>query len=376
MSERAVGAFAVEPDMGASHPSNAERLEMGEDGEPVWVRPHGLKTKFDFPRARRGGPECYEFEIGQLRPGAPRRLDKYLQLRFRGYSRSFLQQMIKDGKVLIDGQPVKSSRHVAHGERVTIVLDQPSKHDPEEIPFEVLYEDEFVIALVKPAGVVVHPARGNAKGTLYNGLLHYFREQLEADPSFHLGTVHRLDEPTSGVMIYALDKKAHADLTRQFENRLLKKTYLCLVQGVPEWDATEIDAAIGVDPADKHVMSIDGIDARESQTRYVRVAVSKCGGFSALRAHPRTGRSHQIRIHAKTLGFPLVGDIAYGGVESHPAFGDVRPRVCLHAEALELAHPIHAHPLTLTAPPPEDLAALFEQLGIVLPAWTPNRTTP
>ncbi|MCZ7645049.1 MAG: RluA family pseudouridine synthase [Planctomycetota bacterium] len=339
---------------------------MGPDGQPVWTRPKGLKTKYDFPKARRGGPDRFEFDVGSVKPGSPKRLDKFLLSRFRGYSRSFLQKLIKDGRVLVDGAAVKSSRHIATGERITVLLPEAAKHEAEEIPFEVLHEDEHLIALVKPAGVVVHPARGNKDGTLYNGLLHYFRAQLEEDPSFHLGTVHRLDEQTSGVMVYALDKKAHKDLTRQFENRLLRKTYLCLVAGAPAWETREIDAPLGVDPRDKHVMAVNGLDAREAQTGFVRVSRSPCGRFALLRAHPRTGRSHQIRVHAKELGYPILGDVAYGGPGEHEAFGELRPRVCLHAETLELAHPIHGQPMRLHAPPPEDLRAMMDVLGLAL----------
>ena len=209
--------------MGSSHPSLIERL--GKDGAPSWYQPPGMKTKYDFPRAKEGKRDRLEFMVGERHPGKPRRLDKYLQERFPGYSRSFLQKMIKDGQVLINGNPTKSSWHVIATEKITMLLYPGGKRIAEDIPFEIIYQDESVLFVSKPAGVLVHPARGHKTGTLWNGLLHYFREQLAADPSFHIGTVHRLDEETSGVMIYALSKLAHKHLTQQFENRLVRKTY-------------------------------------------------------------------------------------------------------------------------------------------------------
>ena len=350
--------------MGSSHPSPAERLEMGPDGLPRWYRPRGQKTKYDFPRAKEGRRDRFEFPVGERDAGKPRRLDKYLLERFPGYSRSFLQQMIKDGRILLNGQPTKASWHVTPGEQITVLLPPGSRYEPEEIPFEVLYEDEDLLALNKPPGLIVHPARGHKTGTLYHGLLHYYRERRDNDPSFRIGTVHRLDEETSGVMVYALDKKAHSELTRQFENRLIQKTYLCLVHGAAEFESREVDAPLGVDPANRVAVAVNGLEARPAQTRYERLAVSPCGRFSLLRAHPHTGRSHQIRVHAKEIGHPLVGDELYGGKRDDPAFGGWAPRVALHAESLALLHPTQGHPLTLRAPLYPDLAELAARLGL------------
>jgi 23S rRNA pseudouridine1911/1915/1917 synthase len=201
-------------------------------------------------------------------------------------------------------------------------------------------------------------------GTLYNGLLHYYREQRAADPSFHIGTVHRLDEQTSGVMVYALCLKAHGELTRQFENRHVKKTYLCLAHGDPSFEDTVITAPLGTDPNDKHKVAVDGLDAKPAETRYVTLARSACRRFSLLRAYPHTGRTHQIRVHAAALGLPLAGDIAYGGLKEHEAFAGMTPRVCLHAESLALAHPVSGEPMVLRARLPDDIIALADVLKI------------
>ncbi|MGD0090920.1 MAG: RluA family pseudouridine synthase [Planctomycetota bacterium] len=356
--------------MGSSHPSRAERMQhIGKDGAPAWFLPPGVKSKYDFPRAKEGKRERLEFVIGERHPGKPRRLDKYLQERFPGYSRSFLQQMIKDQRVLINSKATKSSWHISAGEAVTMLLYPSGKNLAEEIPFEVVYKDEHILALAKPAGVLVHPARGHKSGTLYNGLLHYFRDKLAADPSYHIGTVHRLDEETSGIMVYALCAKAHGDLTRQFERRLVQKTYLCLVHGRADFTEKDLEAPLGADPANRKAVAVDGLAARPARTRFVKLAVSPCGQFSLLRAHPFTGRTHQIRAHAKALGHPLAGDPLYGGLKEHPSFKGLEPRVCLHAESLSLTHPATKMPMTLRARLPEDFRTLLEKLGFDPQVW-------
>ena len=353
--------------MGSSHPSPAERIGMDKDGMPHWYQPRGLKTKYDFPKAKEGRRDRLEFQVGEREPGKPRRLDKFLIERFRGYSRSFIQQLIKNGKVLINGKTTKSSWHVSSHEIITILLPQGARHEPEDIPLSILYEDEWILVLNKPSGIIVHPARGHKTGTLYHGLLHYFREKRAADPSFRVGTVHRLDEETSGVMVYALQKPAHSELTRQFENRLVRKTYLCMVHGAADFTETEVDAPLGVDPECRLRIAVDGLEARPAQTRYEVLSISPCKRFTLLRAFPRTGRSHQIRVHAKELGLPIVGDELYGGKKEDDAFGETRPRVCLHAESLSLTHPIKGHPMCPRAPLPDDLKALATQLGFPEP---------
>ena len=340
---------------------------MDAQGLPKWYRPAGQKTKFDFPRAKEGQRDRVEFVVGEREPGRPRRLDKFLHERFQGYSRSFLQQLIKTGRILVNGKPTRSNWHISSGEKITILLPPGTRYEPEEIPFEVLYEDRWLLALNKPAGLIVHPARGHKTGTLYHGLLHYFRARREADPSFHIGTVHRLDVETSGVMVYALDQDAHGELTRQFENRLVRKTYLCLAHGAPGFEVRELDAPIGVDPTCRVRAAVNGLDARPAQTRFECLSRAADGRFALLRACPHTGRGHQIRVHAKELGHPLLGDPLYGGSRDDPVFGDIAPRVCLHAESLSLVHPHSGQPITFTAPLPEDLRELAQRLGLNVP---------
>lgn len=333
---------------------------------PPWYRPKGMKTKYDFPRAKTGRPDRYEFAVGERHPGKPKRLDKYLLERFPGYSRSFLQKMIKDGRVLINGHTVKSSWHVTLGEQITVLLPEGTKYEAEDICFDVIHEDESIIVINKPPGIIIHPARGHKTGTMYHGLLHYYRERIESDPSFRVRTCHRLDEETSGVIVFPLDHPSNQELTRQFENRLVKKTYLCLVHHAAKFDRTEIDVPLGIDPECRVRGAVNGLDAREAQTAYECLGRSPCGQFSLLRAYPRTGRSHQIRIHAAALGHPLVGDPLYGGERTSPKFGEIEPRVCLHAEQLEIIHPSRKEPMALRAPLYPDIRALAEHLGIAV----------
>lgn len=338
-------------------------MQIGKDGAPAWYQPPGVKTKYDFPRAKEGKRDRLEFTAGERHPGKPKRLDKYLQERFPGYSRAFLQKMIKDSKVLINGHATKSSWHVTAGEVITLILYPASPKTAEDIPFEVVFRDPHIMAISKPSGIIVHPARGHKTGTLYNGLLYYFREERAADPSFHIGTVHRLDEETSGIMVYALCPKAHKELTRQFEDRLVRKTYLCLVHGAANFTDIVVDGPLGPDPENHMKGCVNGLDARSAETRYVRLAVSPCQRFSLLRAFPHTGRTHQIRIHAASLGLPLAGDPLYGGQQEHEAFKGITARVCLHAETLSIAHPVTKEPMILSTPLASDILQLLDTLG-------------
>jgi len=345
--------------------SNAAPLEPAESAQPpAWFRPKGTKTKFDFPKAKEGRRDRFEFPIGERQAGRPRRLDIYLQERFPGYSRTFLQKMIKDGQVLINGHTVRSSWHVSTGEQVTIMLPPGNNYIAEEMPFAVLFEDAHMLAVNKPPGIIVHPARGHKTGTMYHGLLHYYRERIEADPSFRVRTVHRLDEETSGVIVFPLDGKSNAELTRQFENRRTHKTYLLLAHGRADFEIKDVDLPLGVDPENKYRGAVNGLEAREAQTRFERLALSPCGEFSLLRAHPRTGRSHQIRIHAREIGHSIVGDPLYGGLKEHEKFAGFVPRVCLHAETLGLTHPDSREPMTLRAPLYDDIFNLLGTLGM------------
>jgi 23S rRNA pseudouridine1911/1915/1917 synthase len=153
-------------------------------------------------------------------------------------------------------------------------------------------------------------------------------------------------------------------MTRQFENRLVRKTYLCLAHGRANFESRTIQAPLGTDPSDRHRVAVDGLDARSAETRYVKLGESPDGQFSLLRAYPHTGRTHQIRVHAAALGLPLAGDLAYGGLKEHPAYGGRVARVCLHAESLAFNHPTTGEPQLMRASAPPDLREMVAAVGI------------
>lgn len=311
-----------------------------------------------FPRATRLRREL-RFEIRSREPGKPTRIDRYLQSRFEGYSRTFLQGLIREGRVRIDGRRIRPSADIVPGQVITIELPG-AVHGSEDIPFDVIHEDTNILVMNKPAGVLMHPARGHKTGTLYNGILKYFEAKIEANPAQHIGIVHRLDMNTSGVLLIALKRDAHKEMTRQFENRLVRKEYLALVGYEVPWEKTENNKPIGVDPNFPKRYLADGTDARSARTDFERLA---CGhGLSLILCKPRSGRSHQIRAHLMDLGCPILGDTLYGGETSVPNLPLRAERYLLHARALDIFDPVTEAPRRFEAPTPPDMQAFIDAI--------------
>jgi 23S rRNA pseudouridine1911/1915/1917 synthase len=328
------------------------------------------KSRFEFPKAR-GRSDRVEFTVCSRERD---RLDQYLTDCFNGYSRTFLQSLIRSGKVLVGGRKVKPSHAVNRGDAIAILLDTPGGRQPEDLGIVVLHEDDDILVINKAAGMVVHPARGNLSGTIFNGLLFRYRDQISKDPDFHLGNVHRLDENTSGVMVYGRKLSASQSLTEQFENRRVSKEYLAIVHGVPASDVMECGGAVGHDPENKFVMAVDGTDARAAYTLFR--LFDRCvpqpddaarEPAAVVRAFPRTGRPHQIRVHLKHLGHPVVGDVRYGGHTATASGAPLIDRQALHARRLSFNHPGTKEDVSFTAPVPEDMLALADRLGLKLP---------
>ncbi len=268
------------------------------------------------------------------------------------------------------------------GDVVDIVLPPPEPYEvqPEDIPLDILYEDDFVLALNKRTGIIIHPARRSQGGTIANALAYYAKSLSHGEDPFRPGIVHRLDKNTTGVLIVAKTDEAHWRLALQFEQRTTQKTYLAVVHGEPEFDEDVIDAAIGQHPTvhDRYIATgfaerMGGRFARKlgksAITRY-RVE-ERFGGFSLVRLFPKTGRTHQIRIHMSHIGHPIVGDPFYGGrhvsrrqVTGRPDESDepAFTRQMLHAHRLVVQHPIRGTPLELEAPLPPDLSELLSLL--------------
>lgn len=320
------------------------------------------KGRHQFPRAKPGA-ESHSFGVSQTHKGT--RLDRYLASRFPGYSRASLQSLVKDGRVLVDGRKAKPSSPVGPGNEITVRLPEGAPREPEDLGLEIVYRDDWVLAINKRPGLVVHPARGHRTGTVLQGLFHIFREEIERDPMFQVGPAHRIDMGTSGLLLCSWGGQRLRFLQSQFEHRQVRKAYFAIVHGEPGFDETRVDAALGVDPDDRKRVAIDGIKARPARTRFIRLGVSaEGGGYGLLRAEPYTGRMHQIRVHAAHLGHPLVGDELYGGRRVDAEGRPLLDRAALHSAELTFVHPATGEPTTLTAPLWKDMREFLERFGI------------
>ncbi len=290
--------------------------------------------------------------------GAGERLDKYLAAQFADLSRAQIQALIRAGQVTVNGAAAKASLRLEGGERVRVqvpVVDEAAEPEPEAIPLAILYEDEHVAVVDKPAGMVVHPAFGHRSGTLVNAALSHWPDIAELAEPGRAGIVHRLDKETSGVIVIAKTPEALKSLRAQFKARTVGKRYVALVEGMPETPDGVIDAPIGRDPKRRKRMAVVH-DGREAITEF-RV-VELFANFSLLDVFPKTGRTHQIRLHLAFIGHPVVGDTVYGRRKQPFTL----KRHFLHAAAITFAHPVSGEPVTVEAPLPVALQNLLDKL--------------
>jgi 23S rRNA pseudouridine1911/1915/1917 synthase len=291
-----------------------------------------------------------------------RRIDRYLAELQQFGSRARVQKMIAAGMVQVDGATVSPDTIVRPGQVITVsgvfAEAAPSVAEPEEIPLTILFEDESILVVDKPAGLVVHPAAGNQSGTLVAAVLHHWQGPRPGLDPLRPGLVHRLDKDTSGVIVIAKDAGALADLAAQFKARSVAKQYLAFVWGRPANTAGVIDAPLGRHPVHRKRMAIRD-DGRPARTRYEVTAGG--AGMSLLRVWPETGRTHQIRVHLVSLGTPIVGDAVYGGARRRPAPAGLL-RQALHAARLTLRHPATGVTMTFESPLPGDLQLLEREL--------------
>ncbi|WP_432377456.1 RluA family pseudouridine synthase [Duganella sp. P38] len=295
------------------------------------------------------------------------RLDKVISGLVPQFSRGRLQTWITDGFVTVDGKPAKSTKDTVYGDEKVIILPQPEPEDeafkPEPIELNIVFEDDHLIVVNKPAGLVVHPGAGNWSGTLLNGLLHHC-PQLAGVP--RAGIVHRLDKDTSGLMVVGKTLAAQTDLVRQLAARTVKREYFAVVWGTPRISGT-IDAAMGRHPRDRVKMAVStGMGSKPAITHYQLLGSGKLGEgrpVSLVQCRLETGRTHQIRVHMQSIGFPLVGDTVYG--KQHLA--DYFPRQALQARRLGLVHPATGEQREWTVPLAHDFAELLTRAGIEEP---------
>jgi len=300
------------------------------------------------------------------------RVDAYLASLFTEYSRSVIQKVIEAGGVQVNGRLAKSSYKVRHDDHVRVEFPPPTHDLPEaeDIPLEVLYEDEYLALINKPADMVVHPAKGHWSGTLVNAILHRFDELSTVNGEQRSGIVHRLDRDTSGVILIAKEEQTHRDLSMQFELRKIFKEYRALVNGVLDRDSDYIEGRITRHPHDRVKMTItdDEEEGRDACTYYE--VIERFRGYSYVRCHPRTGRTHQLRVHLASLGCPILADKVYSSRDSLRA-SDLAPdapdemllsRQALHAYRLRFQHPRTGKIIEAEAPLPDEFQKALEAL--------------
>lgn len=307
-----------------------------------------------------------------------RRLDQFLAAALPGFSRSALQRAIEHGEVTVNGQPAKASYKLREGDHVCAILPEPPRTEatPEDIPLDILYEDEYLAAINKPPGMVVHPAPGHRRGTLVNALAFHFHQLSELNGPARPGIVHRLDRDTSGVLLVAKHEQAHRELSAQFQRRVVYKEYLALVHGELDRDSDYIEAAIGRHPHDRERMATydepdEDENIKDACTFYE--VIERFRGYTYVRCLPRTGRTHQIRVHLAHIGHPIVADGDYshrGELWLSQLWPDcpreqdrlLASRQLLHAHRLRFRHPITGRELEFIAPLPEDFLNTLDSL--------------
>ena len=301
------------------------------------------------------------------------RLDWFLAQQLPRYSRTFLRRVINAAAVQVDGKRVKASHRLTCGQRITLVMPELPREgpQPEEIPLEILYEDSALAAINKPPGMVVHPGKGNWSGTLTSALQFHFDRLSSVGGPSRPGIVHRLDRDTSGVLVVAKHDRAHQALAGQFEARTVMKEYFAIVAGRPDRDRDTIDQPIGLHPHQREKMAIRRGDPASRPAQSFYEVVRRFDGFASMRIQPKTGRTHQIRVHLASIGCPVLCDRAYGGraritrgeLSRVPEDEEVLlDRQALHASRLRLAHPDTGEPLDFSAPLPDDLQRVLEAL--------------
>ncbi len=317
----------------------------------------------------------FQTEIVVTAGETPKRLDLFLANRDPMLSRTALKRLMEEGRITVNGLPAKPSQKIKPRDRIVLVVPRPEPLDlkPEPIPIEILHEDKALLVLNKPAGLVVHPAPGHWTGTLVNALLHHFASSPPSEGSLSSiggkerpGLVHRLDKETSGVMVVAKTDLAHRGLASQFKEHRITRVYEALVWGLVKKAEGLIDLAIGRDVKERKKFSARTAKPRESATVYrILERFGKVATHLALT--PRTGRTHQIRVHLSFIGHPVLGDPTYGGRKVKELAEVAIPRVMLHAHTLGFHHPDTGRYLEFMAPLPPDMVLVRDVLRGILP---------
>lgn len=319
--------------------------------------------------------EHYNFTVDKGQ--SPIRIDKFVTEKVAHATRNKIQHAIEIGHILVNGNSIKSNYKIRPLDEIKVFMDKPLRDTeilPENIPLQILYEDDHLMIIDKPAGMVVHPAHGNWTGTLVNGLVFYFNQLPELPGnSGRPGLVHRIDKDTSGLLVIAKSEMAMTDLAGQFFHHTIDRTYLALVWGEPSQDEGTINAHVGRSPKDRKVMEAypDGSYGKHAITHWK--VLKRLRYVTLIQCNLETGRTHQIRAHLKYLGHPLFNDAMYGGDKIrkgtqfakyksfiHNCF-DLLPRQALHAMSLGFVHPLTKERLYFESPLPSDFSQVLEK---------------
>jgi len=291
-----------------------------------------------------------------------KRLDAWLAENEPEHSRARWQALIRDGLVTVNGKAVKPNNRLHTGDRVEWTIPEPVSSEvlPENIPLNIVFEDEHIIAINKPAGLVVHPAAGNENGTLVNALLHHCTDLAGIGGEKRPGIVHRLDKDTSGVMVVAKTEKAMVELSRQFRKRETEKEYMAIVRGLPGLASGHIETTIGRHPILRKKMAVNVKNGRRAVSNYKVVEEFKNASLLSVRIE--TGRTHQIRVHMAFMRHPILGDRLYA--RPHPTDIVWPDRQMLHATRLCITHPNTGKQITFNAPLPADMEDALKTLRV------------
>ena len=288
------------------------------------------------------------------------RIDKYLALELSDYSRSFLQKQLKEGNVTIGGKAVKSSYLLSEEEEITVLIPDNKEPDiePENIPLSILYEDDQLLVVDKPKGMVVHPSAGHYSGTLVNALLYHCKGNLSGiNGVLRPGIVHRIDKDTTGALLVCKTDLAHRDLAQQLKEHSITRRYRAIVHGNLKEEEGTIEGAIGRHPTERKKMAINPKNGKMAVTHYKVLEHYK--NYSYIECRLETGRTHQIRVHMSSIGHPLVGDTVYGPKKC--PFPNLEGQT-LHAMILGFVHPVTKEYLEFTAPLPQYFEKLQKKL--------------
>lgn len=288
------------------------------------------------------------------------RVDQFLARTVPDLTRSAVQRLLEEGAVTLGGEPVKKNRKTEAGEVYVVALSDPEPIEatPQNIPLDVVYEDEDVIVVNKPVGMVVHPAAGHPDGTLVNALLYHCGNSLSGiNGKLRPGIVHRIDRDTSGLIIAAKNDAAHLALAAQLEDHSLYREYHAIAVGGFREDAGAVDAPVARHPVDRKKMAVDRVNGKNAVTHW-RV-LERYSGYTYLQCRLETGRTHQIRVHLASLGHPLLGDTVYGAKKPVPGLAGQ----CLHARKLTFTHPRSGEEMTVECPLPDWFEAVRQKLA-------------